>query len=85
MKKVSTSANSALGLDLLRNVCPAEKRTKHSNILLLRLVRFSVGQTLGVESLLPFHAWLFRGCKNRPILYHLGLNKLLLKFIELLK
>ena len=39
---------------------------------------------LGVESLLPFHAWLFRGCKNRPILYHLGLNKLLLKFIELL-
>ena len=28
------------------NVCPAEKRTKHSSILLLRLVRFSAGQTL---------------------------------------
>ena len=49
MKKVSTSANSALGLDLLRNVCPAEKRTKHSNILLLRLVRFSVGQMLSIH------------------------------------
>ena len=29
------------------NVCPAEKRTKHSSILLLRLVRFTAGQTLG--------------------------------------
>ena len=28
------------------NVCPAEKRTKHSSNILLRLVRFSAGQTL---------------------------------------
>ena len=28
------------------NVCPAEKRTKHSSNILLRLVHFSVGQTL---------------------------------------
>ena len=51
MKKVSTSANSALGLDLLRNVCPAEKRTKHSSVLLLLMVRFSAGQTLPLKIL----------------------------------
>ena len=28
------------------NVCHAEKRTKHSSILLLRLVHFSAGHTL---------------------------------------
>ena len=28
------------------NVSPAENRTKHISILLLRLVRFSAGQTL---------------------------------------
>ena len=28
------------------NVCPAEKRTKHSTNILMRLVRFSAGQTL---------------------------------------
>ena len=28
------------------NVCPAEKRTKHSSNILLRLVRFFAGQTL---------------------------------------
>ena len=33
------------------NVCHAEKRTKHSSVLLLRLVRFSAWQTL-LEKLL---------------------------------
>ena len=36
--------------ELLCNVCPAEKRTKHSSMLLLRLVQFSTGQTLVSQS-----------------------------------
>ena len=36
------------GKMVIYNVCPAEKRTKRSSILLLRLVRFSAGQTLRI-------------------------------------
>ena len=38
--------SSVLFVATKHNVCPAEKRTKRSSILLLRLVRFSAGQTL---------------------------------------
>ena len=34
---------------------------------------------LGVESLLPFSAWLFPRVKNTPILCNLGVNKNLIK------
>ena len=43
---------------------------------------------LGVESLLPFSAWLFLGCKSANILYDPGVNKIensALKFIKFMK
>ena len=43
---------------------------------------------LGVESLLPFSAWIFLGCKSTNILYKLGVNKIeksAVKFIKFVK
>ena len=46
--------SSVLFVATKHNVCPAEKRTKRSSILLLRLVRFSAGQMLkSSENFLP--------------------------------
>jgi hypothetical protein len=41
--------------------------------ILMSLVKVS---NLGVESLLPFGAWLFPGCKNTPMLYNLGVTRI---------
>ena len=47
IKSELSSVLSFLTLTLcIYNVCPAEKRTKRSSNILLRLVRFSAGQTL---------------------------------------
>ena len=47
-KDAETSENESFSkiCILHSNVCPAEKRTKRSSNILLRLVRFSAGQTL---------------------------------------
>ena len=52
-----------------------------------KVTNISKVSILGVESLLPFCAWLFqgrRGVKNAPILYNLALNKILSSKLEIL-
>ena len=49
---------------------------------------YSKVSILGVESLLPFCAWLFRVCKNAPILRKqnlINVRNSALKFIEFIK
>jgi hypothetical protein len=46
--------------DFTTNVCLAKKRTKRSSILILRLVRFSAGQTLWYLKSNCFHSFFGR-------------------------